>query len=64
MQVGQHEPLQLVPDLPFPGHVEHGLFSHATNRSCRSDPTPRVRISCTLCPHLVYSNARPCRPGS
>ena len=33
VQVGQHEPLQLVTDLPFPGYVEHCLFDHATNRS-------------------------------
>ncbi len=28
VQVGQHEPLQLVPDLSFLRYVAHGLFGH------------------------------------
>lgn len=33
VQIRQHEPLQLVPDLLFPGQIEHGFMGHAAYRS-------------------------------
>jgi hypothetical protein len=39
VQVGQHEPLQLVPDLAFLRYVEHRLFGHASYRSCPVRPS-------------------------
>ncbi len=53
MQVGQHEPLQLVPDLPFPGHVKHGSFGHAPYGSCPARPR-------SACPHLVHGVSASC----
>ncbi len=39
VQIGQHEPLQLVPDLAFLRYVEHRLFGHASYRSCPVRPS-------------------------